>query len=474
MTFPFLHPLKTIVANRPNLLPGGIQAFLLTVLVAFSFRAGAQTTFPVVFRVDMSDYNGTTPINGVYLGGSFNSWCGTCAPMSDANNDSVWELTVPLAADTFEYKFHLNGWAAQETLVPGSPCTNTAFGFTNRLIIVGGPLSLPASCYGSCDSCTGAPSSGRVRFRVDMNGYAGPAFTTVNLNGSFNGWCGACAPMADPDLDSIYELDLDLPLSTVEYKFTLDGWSQQESLLPGSPCTMTTGQYTNRFHNVTGNDTLDAVCWQSCSPCASGPTSGRVLFRVDMNNYNGPTYSNVHLNGTFNNWCGTCAAMSDTNLDSIYELEITLPIDTVEFKFTLDGWNIPENLSPGMPCTQTTSTFTNRSYIVAGNDTLDAVCWESCSPCLPAGISPGNMHGGRIRVYPNPVGEVLHVDFASEEALSDGISVQWHDAQGRDVQSLVESSRPLGRYGVGALRPGLYTVRFRTVQGTRVARFLKD
>lgn len=89
-----------------------------------------------------------------------------------------------------------------------------------------------------------------------MNGYTGPSFTTVNLNGNFNGWCGSCATMLDPDQDSIYELDLDLPLSTVEYKFTLDGWAQQESLLPGSPCTMTTGQYTNRFHNVTGNDTL--------------------------------------------------------------------------------------------------------------------------------------------------------------------------------------------------------------------------
>jgi hypothetical protein len=457
-----------------NLWTAQWTAFLLTLILGWGNTAQAQTTYPVVFRVDMSDYNGTTPINGVYLGGSFNSWCGTCAPMSDANNDSVWELTVPLAADTFEYKFHINGWAAQETLVPGSPCTNTAFGFTNRLIIVGGPLSLPASCYGSCDSCTGAPSSGRVRFRVDMNGYAGPAFTTVNLNGSFNGWCGACAPMADPDLDSIYELDLDLPLSTVEYKFTLDGWSQQESLLPGSPCTMTTGQYTNRFHNVTGNDTLDAVCWQSCSPCSSGPTSGRILFKVNMNNYSGPSFANVHLNGTFNNWCGACAPMTDANQDSIYELELTLPIDTIEYKFTLDGWNISENLTQGMPCTQTTSTFTNRALIVTGNDTLDAVCWESCSPCFPVGIRQLASDNNLLKIYPNPVHDVLRLDFPTGETLQNASSLRWTDMQGRDIQGFISQNGQGESFNVEALSPGLYTVQFRTERMQRVVRFIKE
>ena len=157
--------------------------FMILAVIVFgcsaSFhQAQAQTTYPVVFRVDMSDYNGTTPISGIFLNGTFNNWCGSCAPMSDANNDSVWEITVPLAADTFDYKFTINGWAAQETLVPGTACTFTAFGFTNRRIVVNGPLGLPAPCYGSCDSCTGLPSSGRIRFRVDMNGYTGPSFTS--------------------------------------------------------------------------------------------------------------------------------------------------------------------------------------------------------------------------------------------------------------------------------------------------------
>jgi hypothetical protein len=343
-----------------NLLPALFTAFLLTLIQGWGNTAQAQTTYPVVFRVDMSDYNGSTPINGVFLNGTFNAWCGSCAPMTDANNDSVWELTVPLAADTFEYKFTINGWTAQETLIPGSSCTNTAFGFTNRQIIVGGPLSLPAPCYGSCDSCTGAPSSGRIRFRVDMNGYAGPTFTNVNLNGAFNGWCGACATMLDPDQDSIYELDLDLPLSTVEYKFTLDGWGQQENLLSGSPCTMTTGQFTNRVHTVTGNDTLDAVCW------------------------------------------------------------------------------------------------------------------ESCSPCFPVGIRQLASDNKLLKVYPNPVQDVLHLELPLGETLQDPTVLRWSDIQGRDVQGFVTSSGQGNRFNVEALSPGLYTVQFRTARAHRVVRFLKN
>ena len=41
-----------------------------------------------------------------------------------------------------------------------------------------------------------------VTFKVNMNEVADP-FTTPEVNGSFNGWCGGCAPMSDPDLDGI-------------------------------------------------------------------------------------------------------------------------------------------------------------------------------------------------------------------------------------------------------------------------------
>ena len=77
----------------------------------------------VTFIVDMRDYSGSyTTVN---LNGDFNSWCGTCNPMADADGDSIWTVTLPLTADSIEYKFTLDGWTGQENLTSGSACTKT-------------------------------------------------------------------------------------------------------------------------------------------------------------------------------------------------------------------------------------------------------------------------------------------------------------------------------------------------------------
>ena len=55
-----------------------------------------------------------------------------------------------------------------------------------------------------------------------------------------------------------------------------------ESLIPGSSCTITTGEFTNRALDVTGDATLDAVCWGSCLSCSDIITYA-VTFSVDMN-----------------------------------------------------------------------------------------------------------------------------------------------------------------------------------------------
>lgn len=109
-----------------------------------------------------------------------------------------------------------------------------------------------------------------VSFSVDMAGYDG-SYGMVNLNGSFNGWCGDCTPMSDDDGDGVYEVTVALPLGTIEYKFTVDGWTDQENFVPGDACTSTIDGFTNRTHDVAGSSALDVVCWESCSAC---PTQG--------------------------------------------------------------------------------------------------------------------------------------------------------------------------------------------------------
>jgi len=88
-----------------------------------------------------------------------------------------------------------------------------------------------------------------VTFIVDMRDYSG-SYTTVHLNGDFNSWCGTCNPMTDPEGDSIWTVTLPLTADSIEYKFTLDGWTGQESLTSGTTCTKTTGALYEPFCSI--------------------------------------------------------------------------------------------------------------------------------------------------------------------------------------------------------------------------------
>ncbi|MFM7910617.1 MAG: hypothetical protein ACKO9W_00430, partial [Bacteroidota bacterium] len=352
-------------------------------------------TYPVTFKVDMRGYTGAS-YTTVNVNGSFNGWCGACNAMTDANNDSIWEVTLPLTAGSYDYKFTVDGWTGQENLMSGLPCTQTNSGFTNRFVSVTAATTLDAVCWQSCNVCSSPPTTYNVTFQIDLNGYTGAPYTTVNLNGTFNGWCGGCAVMTDANNDSIYELTLPLPAMAIEYKFTLNGSSANaiwEQLTSGSSCTVTNGGFTNRGYTVAANATLPAVCWQSCNVCtAPPPPTFATTFAVDMRGYSGPAYTTVHINGTFNGWCGFCNTMTDANNDSIYEITLPLLAGAIEYKFTVDGWNGQENLTPGTTCTQTTGGFTNRVYTVtSAGGVLTAVCWNSCNTCSTPAPTPVNV-----------------------------------------------------------------------------------
>ena len=100
-----------------------------------------------------------------------------------------------------------------------------------------------------------------------MAGYQGD-FNMVNLNGSFNGWCGSCTPMTDEDGDGVFSCDVELNDGAIEYKFTVDGWTDQEMFSVGTPCTVTYDGFTLRTFDVSGSETLPVVCWNSCNACA--------------------------------------------------------------------------------------------------------------------------------------------------------------------------------------------------------------
>ena len=224
--------------------------------------------FNVTFRVDMSEVTEafTTP----EVNGTFNEWCGGCAPMTNIGGN-VWELIIPLPAGGYQFKYAADAWEIQEELTSGSACTVTLDGFTNRTVTVANSsIDLGTVCWGACTACDVVIPTYNVTFKVDMSEVT-DAFTTPEVNGTFNAFCGSCAPMADADTDGVWELVIALEPGTYEYKFSADNWNIQEELTSGDACTTTIDGFTNRTLTVTDSDiVLDEVCWSSCMACIVG------------------------------------------------------------------------------------------------------------------------------------------------------------------------------------------------------------
>ena len=252
-----------------------MKHFALIFLGALTLEVTAQTTF----NADMTC--APEGFENVFVTGP---WCGWCAndtynTMTDPDGDGVYTVEVADLTGVVEYKYAIDGFAYQENLVndmvDGATCAPVTdySGYANRQIDAG---SVANDYYGTCDgTCndTPPPSGGTVLFRVDMSEYAG-TYGTVNLNGSFNGWCGACATMTDDDGDMVFELAVDLQGGTVEYKFTLDGWTAQEEFMDGDPCTSTIDGYINRTLEITGDLELPVVCWNLCTGCEGEAVPG--------------------------------------------------------------------------------------------------------------------------------------------------------------------------------------------------------
>ena len=252
----YFMPLIFILKNMKKLL------MLFIALTSLSFGLYAQS-YNVTFSVDMNEVDAsfTTP----EVNGSWDGWCGGCTPLSDPDGDGVWTTTKTLEAGYYEYKFAYDAWSGDESLTPGSSCTVTAFGFTNRFITVSEDVVLDEVCYAACTTCAEAVTVA-VTLSVNMNDVAAP-FTTPEVNGSWDGWCGGCTPLSDPDGDGVWKATKMLPPGYYEYKFAYDSWSGDESLTEGDPCTVTTDGFTNRFIEATEDVVLETVCWATCEIC---------------------------------------------------------------------------------------------------------------------------------------------------------------------------------------------------------------
>jgi hypothetical protein len=382
---------------------------LITALSFFAIYTSAQNN--VTFQVDMSTVDSST-FTTPEVNGDFNGWCGSCASMTDANGDNIWDITVDLANGSYEFKYSADNWGIQESLLPGSPCTVTNFGFTNRILTISGDTTLPIVCWESCDDCSAGPSAYNVTFEVDMRGVSS-SYTTPEVNGEFNSWCGNCWQMDDSDGDSIWQFTtVFAPGDSLEWKYSVDNWTIQEDLDSSLSCIIVNYDpgapngygFVNRVA-VINSDTIFSAPWNSCGTIGiAGCTDtlaanydslattddGSCLYSSTFNvnmNCDTSSFTEVNLESPNFGWCGGCVIMTDPDGDGIHSVTVDLPLGDFEYKYGLDSWTYSEDLIDDMQnggsCAPITdySSYANRQVtIMFGTTTQDS--YGSCDICV--------------------------------------------------------------------------------------------
>ena len=417
----------------------------------------------VTFIVDMRDYSGSyTTVN---LNGDFNGWCGTCNPMADADGDSIWTVTLPLTADSIEYKFTLDGWTGQENLTSGSACTKTTGIYTNRFAAFTGDTILPGVAWESCDA-----KAGQVYLTMQVN----MSYQAVDSTGVFLAGGGNFGNPGDNEMhpigDSIYSITVAKDTGFTSFFTFTNGacpsWGCKENLA-GKPC----GDPNNYNDRSTGSplygDFHLKTCFGECTTdgtCPVPPTPVNVTFQSDRNSILG-TFTTAYVSGTMNGWSGDADMMSDDDGDGVYTATLSLLPGSYEFKYTADSWAIQENFDPATSdsvCTLTTGIYTNRFITIGAADTtLDVQCWEECGPCANIGIEE---EAASFVVKPNPASDVLFI----ENTTGTTSNVAVYSITGARVMEATFDAE--ARLDVASLPRGMYIVRVQNGMTEKVVR----
>ncbi|QQS36542.1 MAG: T9SS type A sorting domain-containing protein [Ignavibacteriales bacterium] len=295
---------------------------LLSVMLLLSFASMQAQNVDVTFQVDMGVkiatgyFNPATEV--VTCPGGFNNWlneppANTEKIMSDADNDSIYTITISMAgSQTYGYKFNIGtGWDGKDETHGDR---SVAVGTTN--------MTLPVSFFNDYTPYTGITSS--IDFQVDMRGPAQGSFDPANDNvyvaGNFTDWGNGAVELFDADNDTIFAGTVSTLTSGNHaiYKFI---WSTGgastgtwESPQEGDDIF---GNDHNRIYGI--HDGMDTVYrfWDNVNP-NQVRADGNIFFEVDMSVLStlgvfNPSVDSVQVRGGFNGWSASDPARALMN-----------------------------------------------------------------------------------------------------------------------------------------------------------------
>jgi len=271
-----------------------------------------------------------------------------------------------------------------------------------------------------------------VTFSVDMNGYTG-AFTTVYVSGAFNDWSDVANPLSDDDGDGIWSGVATVAGGQTEYKFQVDGWTDQEELSQYGECVSVFDDgnevFVNRRAVISDNQELGPFCWSQCYACGE---SFSVTWNIDFSS------TTVGEGGPF--VAGGCCfgnsvyALTDEDGDGIHSLTIRRqPGFSSNYTFLSDAcadWSCKENIE-GQDCADPNN-FNDRFLAELSGDVVINSCYGQC------------IDGACVTVPSSVV--TFRVDMGDEDVSADGVFIggqftAWQPmpmtAEGDDIYSFV-------------------------------------
>ena len=372
----------------------------------------------VTFQVDMSDQE-LSDSDVVYVQGTFNAWCGYCNPMSDINEDDIWELTIEIPTGEYEYIFTTQGWDGLQGNAPlGSDCdwfldpTYGNYGF----ILEEQDLLLGPYCFGTCWETCQTPAEVDVTFHVDMNNEEN--INDVYMIGNFQTftWQTVFQPtvMEDLDGDGIYSVTITvLSDELIEYKF-VNGSSIESNVgigacgnnpnsnceSPGSDCNNREFQVPSCEINENGACVLDALdagmsVFDSCNIVLANAN-----FSIDLSNTDYPNedYDQCGINGSWNatgyDWLGWGLTLSDDDGDNIFTGSL-IGLAPGDYEFVVfcsgpadnySGWGMPINSPVGSECDfDTSDEYGNYGFTIVDSDIDISYCAGTCNEVCNGG-----------------------------------------------------------------------------------------
>jgi len=227
-----------------------------------------QDVVTLTFNLDMSDVETST--EGVFVAGGGTFGDPGENPMSDADGDDIWTFSIDLPANTSTDYTYLNGncadWSCKEN-IGGQECAVAPY--NDRHIDLGAQDVTVNACFavcgdGTCDELE-PPTTYTANFAIDMNGtgYPDAGYSSVVINGSWNGWAGNGVVLSDDDGDGIHTGSLGglADGTTLEYVVSVtgetDGWSGWGVTFNapiGGDCWNGNYDYANYIFTVAGAD----------------------------------------------------------------------------------------------------------------------------------------------------------------------------------------------------------------------------